>query len=148
MCKERPCWGTPDEIEKIIEAGYADKLMEDYWAGSPDIYLAAPAIRRYEGRRAPFMPIGECAFLENDLCILHDAGLKPLEGRAAPCGSNEDAPHEGTKIRAYIVREWKKKRGKTLLARWREIVKKDDANDDNPSDFLKGFMNLLMRSSK
>jgi hypothetical protein len=39
-CKEacaytRPCWGTPQEIQKIIDAGFGDKLMLDCWA-APD----------------------------------------------------------------------------------------------------------------
>ena len=33
MCKYRPCWGTPEELEKIIEAGFSNRLMMDYWAG-------------------------------------------------------------------------------------------------------------------
>jgi hypothetical protein len=36
MCKKaRPCFGTPEEFDKIIDAGYADKLRIDYYAGLP-----------------------------------------------------------------------------------------------------------------
>lgn len=36
MCKKaRPCFGTPEEFSKIIDAGYAEKLRIDHWVGSP-----------------------------------------------------------------------------------------------------------------
>lgn len=35
MCHNRPCFGTPEEFDKIIDAGFADKLRIDYWVGSP-----------------------------------------------------------------------------------------------------------------
>jgi hypothetical protein len=35
MCKHRPCMGTPEEFEAIIDAGFAEKLRIDYWAGLP-----------------------------------------------------------------------------------------------------------------
>jgi len=35
MCHNRPCLGTPEEFEAIIDAGYAEKLRLDYWAGAP-----------------------------------------------------------------------------------------------------------------
>lgn len=35
MCHNRPCFGSPEEFEKIIDAGFADKLRIDYWTGAP-----------------------------------------------------------------------------------------------------------------
>ena len=37
MCYNRPCLGTPEEFEKIIDAGFARKLRIDFWAGRTDI---------------------------------------------------------------------------------------------------------------
>jgi hypothetical protein len=49
MCYTRPCMGTPEEFEKIIDAGFAEKLRVDFWSGrpkdtivTPDTILAAP----------------------------------------------------------------------------------------------------------
>jgi len=37
MCKKaRPCMGTPEEFDKIIDAGFADKLRIDHWTGLPE----------------------------------------------------------------------------------------------------------------
>lgn len=35
MCHNRPCFGSPEEFDKIIDAGYADKLRIDYYVGLP-----------------------------------------------------------------------------------------------------------------
>lgn len=35
MCHNRPCMGEPKDFDKIIDAGFADKLRIDYWAGLP-----------------------------------------------------------------------------------------------------------------
>lgn len=97
MCRTRPCWGTPEEIAAIKAAGYADRLMLDWWVGVPRIDIPAPAIQGYEGKSAPERPRGRCTFLTaDDLCELHDKGLKPAEGRKACCKSDTpvDTHHE------------------------------------------------------
>lgn len=35
MCHNRPCFGSPEEFDKIIDAGFADKLRIDHWCGAP-----------------------------------------------------------------------------------------------------------------
>lgn len=85
--KTRPCWGTPKDILKIINAGYGKKLMLDWWGNMVgdeiDFYMIVPAIKGYESYRAPIYPIGECTFYKDGLCELHNLKLKPLEGRLA-----------------------------------------------------------------
>jgi hypothetical protein len=34
MCYNRPCLGTPEEFEAIMDAGFTDKLRVDYWIGN------------------------------------------------------------------------------------------------------------------
>lgn len=80
VCKQQchtPCLGTPDDIERIIDAGYADRLALTNWAAGiflGVINIAIPMIQPVAGKEY-------CAFFENGLCILHDKGLKPTEGR-------------------------------------------------------------------
>jgi hypothetical protein len=123
MCEQRPCWGTPKEIEAIVDAGFGDKLMQDYW--EPDgthpahVYMAQPAIVGYEGTRAPWSPHGTCAFLKNNLCTLHDKGLKPIEGRLAACANKrpdrEPYNKEMHQLRVDIVDEWDTPEGQSVL---------------------------------
>jgi len=76
MCKNSPCFGTPDDILKLIAAGYKDKLAESIWLD-----------QQWEGIWPVVAPIktnSGCIFLtDTGLCKLHDLGLKPTEGRIA-----------------------------------------------------------------
>ena len=90
MCQHRPCWPTPDDAQRLVEAGYADRLMVDWWFDrdkNKTLYLLTPAIMGHESGEAPAHPEGQCTFLdEAGLCRLHDLNLKPTEGRIALCG--------------------------------------------------------------
>lgn len=125
MCEYRPCWGTPEDIEKIIDAGLADKLMEDYWVGDgkngQDISIPAPAIRGREGKRASFVPVGTCTFLKDGLCQLHN-GLKPLEGRVASCKSSPEMTRIYDQIRKDIVQSWNTPEGERVYQKWRKAL--------------------------
>ena len=120
MCENRPCWPTPDEAEKMLNAGLARKMMLDYWVNRPeDIYILAPAIVGYGADNAPFWPSGRCILLSSDgLCKIHDSGFKPLEGAVADC--QNDKASEG--VREFIVSQWDTPKGKKLVQRWEKEV--------------------------
>lgn len=125
MCKDRPCWPTPEEAERLIENGFADKLMLDWWCGGgegdTDIYLLGPAIEGHEGQRAPYWPWGRCNLLTKDgLCSLHDKGLKPLEGRAASCKTNKP------KLHGFVAMTWNCDLGRAVVAKWKTMMGLDD----------------------
>ena len=117
-CKEmcqRPCWPTPEEAKKLIEAGYGDRLMSDYWArAESDIHILGPALKGYEGQSTPFWPKGQCTFQdENGLCQLHDKGLKPYEGRKALCnGRTPKGLHE------EVAMMWDNEEAQALVDKW------------------------------
>jgi hypothetical protein len=117
MCIDRPCWGTPQEIKAIIDAGYGDKLMQDYWSGELNGFdsplVIGPAIVGHEGGNAPFWPTGRCALLTEDrLCSLHDAGLKPSEGAVACCKRGDDGMHQ------RMAEAWATEEGQALAQEW------------------------------
>lgn len=114
MCHHTPCIGTPDDILKLLDAGYAKNLMLDWWIGETskeesiksslgiskptklskkdrfnpfeeDVEYIIPAIIGYEGIRSPFAKHGKCNLLINNQCSLHDKGLKPTQGSYACC---------------------------------------------------------------
>lgn len=76
-CKKVPCLGTPQDILRLIEAGYGRKLVPVLWMAG----IASGAIRfpvpMVQPRRTP----SGCVFFEDGLCVLHGLGLKPTEGR-------------------------------------------------------------------
>jgi len=123
-CKNtRPCWGTPKDIENIIDAGYGNRLMLDWWADSDDgndidFYIITPAIKGYEGCRASYLPIGQCSFFNsNELCDLHELNLKPLEGQLSSCKHNDEEISEIHKTIAHI---WNAAYGKNIIKQWKE----------------------------
>lgn len=82
MCRTTPCIGTPEDIAKIAQAGFEERLQVTMWAsgmpyGIPPVPIIAP---RFDTER------GCCTFLtEFGLCELHESGLKPTEGKLATC---------------------------------------------------------------
>jgi hypothetical protein len=122
MCKYRPCWGTPQELKKIIDAGLGHKLMMDWWAGGAtngeDILILCGAIKGYEQKKSPWMPVGECAFLDDsNKCELHKLGLKPLEGRTADCKSKSDI-----KRHEKVALTWNNKKAQRLAMDWEDSL--------------------------
>lgn len=120
MCR-RPCWGTPAEMTKLIDARYGHRLMLDYWEGYDRIYLICPAEKGREGMRARPFPLGGCVFqLENGFCELHVMGLKPKEGREAFHDLPEGA---GYKLHRDIAEAWDTPVGRILVRRWEETYR-------------------------
>jgi hypothetical protein len=69
--------GTPDDILKLINAGYTDKLALTHWAVGLFIGKLPFAIPMVQIRQTD----KGCIFFKDGLCELHELGLKPTEGR-------------------------------------------------------------------
>ena len=97
MCINSPCLGTPSDIRKIYEAGYVEELTQ----------ATMSAAHLYTGGQIP--PVhgvqitnsiknggvnGSCPFLKEGLCLLHDKGLKPTEGKLASHGTKQEITQE------------------------------------------------------
>lgn len=145
-CMTRPCWGTPDDAKKLMAAGFADRLMLDVWP-TPDyreVELLCPAVVGYEGKDAPDPterigivslaavsllsgtmlenPYGRCTFLtEDNKCELHEAGLKPLEGRRAWCKERRKPAYARHQ---RCGQSWDSWRARRVIARWKRLLAK------------------------
>ena len=156
MCHNRPCAGTPEEFDKIIDAGYADKLRIDYWTGSPESsritfeetqgdgpfvelrkqlykyqqenpnphkedveFLSGGTDNDKENYRAPFLPIGTCKLLtKDDKCMLHDAGLKPEQGRDSCCNDKKSK----AKSNLHYANLWATPEGKAVIRKFKKTL--------------------------
>lgn len=123
MCK-RPCFGTPEDIEKLIEAGYGNRLCVDWHCGLDkyaNITILAPALKGHEGKKAPLFPMSDegCTFFKEGKCELHDKKLKPTQGRLAHHSykPTENEPSGGV-IGANCSEAWKSDKGKALVEKW------------------------------
>ena len=117
MCERRPCWPTPDDARRLIDASHAGKLMLDWWfdtAQNKTVYVLTPAIVGRESGQAPAIPSGRCTFLSDDgLCRLHDLGLKPTEGTLALC--KERTP---SGLHEQVAKTWDSAAGKAVIDAW------------------------------
>ncbi len=102
QCRTCPCLGTPDDIERLINAGYSDKLaLTDWYVGL--IYGAIP------GPVAMVQPIqtdAGCIFFHDGLCELHAKGLKPTEGRLSHHTTRPEKFRFRNSIAWNVAKEW------------------------------------------
>lgn len=80
LCQQQchtPCLGTPQDILKLIKAGYADRLSWTDWAAGIIMGCTDHVVGMVQATAE-----GDwCTFFHDGLCELHDKGLKPTEGR-------------------------------------------------------------------
>lgn len=105
-CKNQcrtPCLGTPEDILKLIEAGYTEMLKPTYWCvglvlGKLDYSIAMiQAIQTDEGW---------CIFHRDGLCGLHTSGLKPTEGKLSHHAITKENYVFGKGLAYNVAKEW------------------------------------------
>ena len=117
MCT-RPCWPSPEEARKIIDAGLGHRLMLDKWERifEDHIYLLCPALKNHEGSTMLPWPRSDegCTFWDsNKLCEIHHSGFKPVEGRLASCSGHQNDLHFKT------AQLWDNQEAQDLVEEWR-----------------------------
>lgn len=139
-CKSAPCWGTPQEMDALIRAGYGKRLMmfvlpEGSFTKTPErdfeqrVEVLAPAMTN-KGKRlkcglrphtggsltVSASSFGRCTFLnDKGLCEIHDLDMKPIEGRVE---HHEIGYDEAIAIRRKIFETWNTPYGKEIVDRW------------------------------
>ena len=102
-CQTAVCLGTPQDIEKIIDAGFKDRLIIKKWhfdtiTGNSNDLVAMCQPKFIEGKG--------CAFFEDGLCTLHNAGLKPTEGKLGHHSKKEDSQSWNKSLVGVIAKTW------------------------------------------
>ncbi len=110
LCERVPCMGTPKEIAGIIAKGYAypNQLVV---STNNDPTLEFTVVKP-RGNWPTDSTRGTCVFYQSGKCVLHDAGLKPVEGRVAV--------HDRRTPRLLyhrLKRAWDTKLGRRLIER-------------------------------
>lgn len=141
-CHRVPGWMLPEEARKAVDAGYAPKLMIDWFDGKDGpLFVLCPAAQFHEGERAPTwdemtggdwmrgwlgnVSKGRCAFLsEVGRCTIHDSGFKPIHCR--------QAFHDSTKVirepdNEKIAGAWQTTDAKALIEEWKKLVEFDES---------------------
>lgn len=103
QCSVSPCLGTPEDIERILDAGHGDGLAVTYWmAAMMAGYYPLPIIMVQLIQKED----ESCVFFSDGLCRLHAAGLKPTEGRLSHHSTKLDNFKFGKSISWNVAKEW------------------------------------------
>jgi hypothetical protein len=114
----RPGWWTVEEAERVIDAGYAGRMMLEM-APELSFGVLSPAFKGCEANFAMniFAKDG-CNFLKDNLCELFGTGLQPLECRF--CHHNRSGL--GKKCHTEIENAWNSVKGKSLIVKWAKLT--------------------------
>ena len=114
LCK-RQCLGTPQDILRLMKAGYTTRLNPTLWEAGvlmgvvrePVSLIQAECL---DGAWGGLLDVGansHCTFYTKDgLCELHDKGLKPTEGRLSHHSIRLDNFKRNKSISWAVVQEW------------------------------------------
>lgn len=120
-CKKQcaiPCLGTPQDIEKIIDAGHNDKIFETDWYVGMIMGIIDKPIFMYQAELVE--STGFCVFFENGLCKLHDSGLKPTEGKLSHHSTKIDNFKPNKSLSWMIAKEWIDPKNADVIERIRQ----------------------------
>lgn len=104
QCRHVACLGTPEDIEKLIDAGYGDRIRSTVWGAGLIMGVYMGIIEMYQAHFDQNK--GSCTFFENGLCQLHDKGLKPTEGRLSHHTITRENMDPKRALAWMVAKEW------------------------------------------
>jgi hypothetical protein len=113
QCKRTPCLGTPQDIERLLDAGYGDRLSATIWAAGMMMGIVNFPLPMIQAKREE----GGCTFFKDGLCELHDKGLKPTEGRLSHHSITEENFSRTKNLTWNIAKEWLKIENEAVIGR-------------------------------
>lgn len=105
LCQKQchqPCLGTPQDIARLIDAGYKDRLAPTGWAAGMIMGVHKKPIFMVQAK----VDGDWCTFFRDGLCELHDKGLKPTEGRLSHHTIRADNWSPKRSISWHVAKEW------------------------------------------
>lgn len=102
QCRIAPCLGTPEDITKLIAAGYEDRLSPTEWRAGMLMGVIDRPVNMIQATQEK----GGCTFFKDGLCELHDKGLKPTEGRLSNHATRIDNFDPKKSLSWLIAKEW------------------------------------------
>ncbi len=118
QCKKQctaPCLGTPEDIEKLIDAGYKDKILETTWLAGMMMGAVDHPIEMYQAEHRT--DTGFCTFFKDGLCQLHDLGLKPTEGKLSHHSLKAENWTASKSVSILVAKEWENPKNKEIINR-------------------------------
>ena len=105
------CLGTPQDILRLIKAGYADRLAPtEWWAGMVMGCTDHPVVMVQPTNDGEW-----CTFFHDGLCELHNKGLKPTEGKLSHHSMKVDNWTPRKSISWNVAKEWEDVRNSSTI---------------------------------
>lgn len=104
-CKDQchtPCLGIPQDIERLIDAGYIDRLAPTCWGTAVMLGIDKEPVYMIQAKTEGDF----CTFYHDGLCELHDLGLKPTEGRLSYHTIKKDSIKFRKNVAYLVAHEW------------------------------------------
>ena len=124
LCQQQchtPCLATPQDILKLIKAGYADRLSWTEWMAGMLMGVTDHVIGMVQADKE-----GDwCTFFHDGLCELHDKGLKPTEGRLSHHSMKIDNFVPKKSIAWNVAKEWEDEENVPVLEEIVEELRKN-----------------------
>ena len=124
LCQEQchqACLGTPQDILRLIEAGYASRVALTEWAAGMLMGCTNHIVLMIQ----PRIENGWCTFFHDGLCELHDKGLKPNEGKLSHHSTRIDNWTPRKSIAWNVARLWEEPANRETIERICEALKGD-----------------------
>lgn len=97
-----PCLGTPEDILKIMEAGFVDRLAPTEWWVGVLMRVCDRPVYMVQAKQEN----GYCTFFHDGLCELHELGLKPTEGKLSHHSLKADNFDPKKSLSWLVAKEW------------------------------------------
>jgi len=130
MCRV-PCWGSPEEIDRLIARGMGRQLSIDFYIDDnfEVVEILTPSNKKFLGRYSPRVNGNEallrsgCTFQEEATgkCKVHS--IKPLEGRVTCC--KKTLPNNSQGLHYSLALKWKTIQSRELIRKWKNEHLKD-----------------------
>lgn len=121
-CKQQcktPCLGTPEDILRLIKAGYKERLAPTHWCVGMALGKISYPVLMIQARQEEN---GFCTFFHDGLCELHDLGLKPTEGRLSHHSITKENYKFGKSLSWNVAKEWMDERNDEYIQEITELM--------------------------
>lgn len=106
-----PCLGTPEDILRLLKAGYKKRLSPTLWGVGLVLGRLPYMVPMVQARQVN----GYCTFFRDGLCELHRTGLKPTEGRLSYHTITKENLKFDSSLSWNVAREWLDERNDTVI---------------------------------
>lgn len=118
QCSTVPCLGTPSDILRLMDNGFAQHIWPTDWYAGMAIGTTDHPIPMFQ---LDNVPGHGCALFKDGLCTIHTTGMKPTEGKLSS-HVMQHITHRKKSISWQVAKTWEDPANASIIA---EITRKN-----------------------